>query len=279
MTIYQGIEHVAIFSSDTARLREWYERHLDMKTVLDNGAGVYFLLMADGSMIELVPGSEASLTGPKPRVKDSGLRHVALTVSATDFGAAVHRLVEAGVEVVGDSPRQFPEGMATFHFRDPDGNILHLISRPRRLSLGVAPQLEAAPKDTLIQGIEHTCIMALNAESLRQWYIDALGFQLIVRDDGHGTAFVLGPDGRSIIEFIQAEYDTGVEPARALGIRHVAIRVSPENAANAAARLKPLGVEVISDYELRPDGVHLFFFRDPEGNVLHLVGRAQPLVQ
>lgn len=279
MTIYQGIEHVAIFSPDSTRLRDWYASMLDMKCILDNGKGVYFMLMADGSMIELVSGDEPSRAGNKPQVKDAGLRHIALAVSEHDFGAAVHRLVESGVEIVGESPRQFPEGMATFHFRDPDGNILHLISRPNRLSLGIAPQLADAPRNTLIQGIEHTCIMARNPETLRQWYIDALGFQLIVRDDGHGTAFVLGADGRSIIEFIQAETDKGIEPVKALGIRHIAIRVTQADAASAAARLKPMGVEVVEDYVARPDGVHLFFFRDPEGNVLHLVGRSQPLAR
>lgn len=279
MAIYQGIEHIAIFSSDTARLRDWYARMLDMKCILDNGAGVYFMLMADGSLIELAPGQDPARAGKRPRVKDSGLRHIALTVSQHDFGAAVHRLVEGGVEIVGDSPRQFPEGMATFHFRDPDGNILHLIARPRRLSLGIPPRLADAPRDTLIQGIEHTCIMARSPETLRRWYIDALGFQLIVSDDGHGTAFVLGADGRSIIEFIQAEQEVGADTRSALGIRHIAIRIALADLATGAARLKALGVEVLEDVRSLADGAQIFFFRDPEGNIVHLVGRSQPLAQ
>lgn len=279
MAIFQGIEHVAVFSTDTTRLRDWYVSNLDMKVILDNGAGVYFLLMGNGSMIELVPSAGPSVCAGKPQVKDSGLRHIALTVDTQDFGAAVHRLSDAGVETIGKTPHQFPEGLATFHFRDPDGNILHLISRPNRLSLAMVPKLADAPKDALIQGIEHTCIIANDPEALRQWYIDALGFQLIVRDDGHGTAFVLGADGSSIIEFIQAENNIGVEPYKAQGIRHIAIRISQADAAQGAARLKALGVEVLEDYKALDNGVHLFFFRDPEGNVLHLVGRPQPLAK
>lgn len=279
MAIFQGIEHVAVFSADTTRLRDWYVQNLDMKTILDNGAGVYFLLMANGSMIELVPSTVPSICAGKPQVKDSGLRHIALTVDAHDFGEAVHRLQDAGVETVGDTPRQFPEGLSTFHFRDPDGNILHLISRPRRLSLAAAPRLADAPKNTLIQGIEHTCIVANNPEALRDWYIDALKFQLIVRDDGHGTAFVLGADGSSIIEFIQAQNNVGIEPYKAQGIRHIALRVNAADAAEAAGRLKGRGVEILEDYVALENGTHLFFFRDPEGNVLHLVGRPKPLAQ
>jgi len=279
MAIFQGIEHVAVFSADTTRLRDWYVHNLDMKTIVDNGAGVYFLLMADGSIIELVPSTEASLCAGQPQVKDSGLRHIALSVAQPDFGAAVHRLNAAGVETMGTTPHQFPEGLATFHFRDPDGNILHLISRPNRLALAAAPRLADAPKNALIQGIEHTCIIANNPEALRQWYIDTLDFQLIVRDDGHGTAFVLGADGRSVLEFFQAGHEVGVEAYTAQGIRHLAIAVKPSDAAHAAKLLKAEGVEVLEDYKALDNGVHLFFFRDPEGNVLHLIGRPQPLAK
>ena len=78
---------------------------------------------------------------------------------------------------------------------------------------------------------------------------------------------------------LQAENNIGVEPYKAQGIRHIAIRVSQADAAQGAARLKALGVEVLEDYKALDNGVHLFFFRDPEGNVLHLVGRSQPLAK
>jgi glyoxylase I family protein len=277
MAIFQGIEHVGIFSPDTRRLADWYVQHLDMKVIVDNGKGVYFLLMANGSMIELMPGTEPSACKGKPEVHDSGLRHIALGVESGNFGEAVHRLSEIGVETIGTTPQQFPEGLATFHFRDPDGNILHLISRPNRLSLATTPRLADAPKNVVIQGIEHTCILANDMERLRQWYIDVLGFQLIVRDDGHGTAFALGADGRSILEFIQADRNIGIENYKALGIRHLAVSVTPENAAHAVKLLKAEGVEVLEEYVELPNGTHLFFFRDPEGNVLHLAGRPKPL--
>jgi len=277
MAIFQGIEHVAIFSADTRRLRDWYVHNLDMKVILDDGNGGYFLLLADGSMIELVPASEPSVCAGHPQIKDSGLRHLALAVDAHDFGAAVHRLVELGVETIGRTPQQFPEGLETFHFRDPDGNILHLISRSTRLALAAPPQLADAPKNVLISGIEHTCLIARDPAALRQWYVEALDFQLIVRDDGHGTAFALAADGRSVLEFIQAERNIGAEPRGAQGIRHLAIGVSQAGAEQAANLLKARGVEVIDDYKALDNGVRLFFFRDPEGNVLHLIGRSTPL--
>lgn len=277
MAIFQGIEHVAIFSPDTRRLCDWYTHHLDMKVILDDGVGGFFLLLADGSMVELVPSAEPSVCAGTPMLKDSGLRHLALTVAPADFDAVVHRLTELGVATIGRTPYLFPEGMATFHFRDPDGNILHLIARTRSLTQTPPPQLADAPREVLIQGLEHVGIIAHNLKRLLQWYVDVMGFQLIVSDDGYGTAFVLAPDGRSVLEFIQAERKLGAEPHRAQGIRHLAIRVAQADVEGAAKLLKAAGVTVLEDYKALDNGVRLFFFRDPEGNVMHLIGRSQPL--
>ena len=279
MGIFKGVEHVAIFSADTRRLADWYVQYLDMRVIQDNGQGTLFLLMADGSIVELIPTPGGETASVLPQPKESGIHHLAFAVDADNFGAAVHRLVsEAEAEPVGDTPRHFPERLATFHFRDPDGNILHLISRGNRLSLAAPLMLSAAPKNTLLKGIEHIGIIARDPDSLRQWYVTALGFRLIVRDDGRGTAFVMTPDGRSILEFTQAERDRGVLPYNAPGLRHIAIAVDPEDADRASRLLKADRVEVLEEYQKLPKGQHLFYFRDPEGTVLHLIARAKPLV-
>jgi len=278
MGIFKGVEHVAIFSADTRRLADWYVRYLDMNIIQDNGQGIFFLLMADGSIVELVPTLDGKTAAERLQPKESGIHHLAFAVTADNFGPAVYRLTtEAGVETVGETPRQFPERLATFHFRDPDGNIMHLISRGNRLSLAAPPMLSAAPKNPLLKGIEHIGIVARDPDALRQWYVDTLGFSLIVRDDGHGTAFVLTPDGRSILEFTQAQRDRGVLPYNAPGLRHIAIAVDPEDADRASRLLKADRVEVLEEYQKLANGQHLFYFRDPEGNVLHLIARAKPL--
>jgi len=278
MGIFKGVEHVAIFSADTKRLADWYVRFLDMRVIQDNGQGTFFLLMADGAIVEMIPSPDGKAASERLQPRESGIHHIAFAVDADNFGVAIQRLVsEAVVETVGDTPRQFPERLATFHFRDPDGNILHLISRGQRLSLAAPPVLQAAPKTALIKGIEHIGIVARDPDALRRWYVDALGFTLIVSDDGHGTAFVLTTDGRLVLEFTQADRDRGVLPYNAPGLRHIAITVAPEDADRASRLLKADRVEVLEEYQKLPNGQHLFYFRDPEGNVLHLIARARPL--
>jgi glyoxylase I family protein len=120
MSMVTGIEHIAIFSTDTAKLKDWYIAKFDWEQVYDNGKGTFFLKAQDGVMIEFVT---AEGVGADSGVKLSGIRHLAISVS--DFEGMVARLAEC--EVV--TPPAVNKGIKTFFFRDIDGNILHLIQR------------------------------------------------------------------------------------------------------------------------------------------------------
>lgn len=122
-----GIEHVAICAQDTRALKDWYERVFGFRTVYDNGKGTYFLMAPNGAMIEVIQAMEPA--GPNAE-KTGGFRHLALSVD--DFDGMVTRLTEEKVEVVA-APVVSPTGIKTFFFRDPEGNILHLIYRPEPL--------------------------------------------------------------------------------------------------------------------------------------------------
>jgi len=123
-----GIEHIAIYSSNTAKLKDWYIKTFEFIQVYDNGKGTYFLKAQDGAMLEFVT---AESTTQDHGAKVSGIRHIAIGVTYSGFDAVVEKLRQANVEVVtepvtGDSYK-------TFFFRDIDGNVLHLIARTKPL--------------------------------------------------------------------------------------------------------------------------------------------------
>lgn len=120
----KGMEHIAIAASDTASLKDWYARIFGFRQVYDNGKGTYFLKAQDGGMIEFIKSSEDAGIFPE---KASGIRHIAIAVE--DFEGMVDILMKENVEVVA-APVVAPSGIKTFFFRDPEGNILHLIYRP-----------------------------------------------------------------------------------------------------------------------------------------------------
>jgi glyoxylase I family protein len=125
MTMFSGLEHTAIVAHDSKTLAEWYIRMFGLAVVYDDGKAppTYLLKAPDGSVIEILPaaaGERVQYDQTQP-----GLRHLALTV--TDFDAALRYLREQGVDRFWDS-RQSEEARLIF-FRDPEGNILHLMWR------------------------------------------------------------------------------------------------------------------------------------------------------
>ena len=128
MSMVTGIEHLAIFSPDTAKLKDWYVKMFDFTQVYDNGKGTYFLKAQDGAMIEFVT-SEATNQDTGARV--AGIRHIAIAVTSDGFDSMVEKLRGENVEVVTEPAES--KGIKTFFFRDIEGNVLHLIARPTPL--------------------------------------------------------------------------------------------------------------------------------------------------
>ena len=125
MKMFTGFEHTAIVAHDSKALAKWYIGMFGLHVVWDNGKEppTYLLKAPDGSVIEVLPaagGERIDYDQTQP-----GLRHLALTV--TDFDAALGYLREQGIDQFFDS-RQSEEDRLIF-FRDPEGNILHLIWR------------------------------------------------------------------------------------------------------------------------------------------------------
>ena len=123
-----GIEHLAIFSPNTAALKDWYVKMFDFTQVYDNGKGTYFLKAQDGAMIEFVTADTAN---QDKGARVAGIRHIAIAVTSDGFDGMVEKLRAENVDVVTEPAES--NGIKTFFFRDIEGNVLHLIARPTPL--------------------------------------------------------------------------------------------------------------------------------------------------
>ena len=122
-----GIEHIAIFAKDTKVLSGWYKDMFDGEIVYDNGKGTYFVAFADKSMIEFCTADEENVP---TELSMAGIRHIA--ISTDDFDTLTKKVIESGVEILKPATVS-DKGIGTIFFRDIEGNILHLISRPQPL--------------------------------------------------------------------------------------------------------------------------------------------------
>ena len=121
----QGIEHTAIAAADAASLASWYVDVLGFAEV-SRSPNAIFVKTPNSTMIEII---NAEGVRPETGLKTPGIRHLALTVA--DFDAAYARLQAKSVAFLGEP--QESKGNRTVFFTDPEGNILHLLYRPKPL--------------------------------------------------------------------------------------------------------------------------------------------------
>jgi glyoxylase I family protein len=123
----------------------------------------------------------------------------------------------------------------------------------------------------MFTGLEHTAIASPNPQQLAEWYVQHLGFRINFTYDGN--YFVRASDG-AMLEIIPSEGERAPQKMKDPGIRHLAISVEDFDAAHE--QLRASGVQFLSEPYVN-QGNRLVFFSDRDGNILHLIKRANPL--
>lgn len=122
------VEHIALPARDINALRDWYVAKLGATCIAPNGTEPpYFIKL---------PGATATFemyeaTGSTPQTGDNGLagwRHLALRVDSIE--AATKELAARGV-VFTDPIKPAAGGGRVLFFKDGEGNLLHLVDRPK----------------------------------------------------------------------------------------------------------------------------------------------------
>jgi glyoxylase I family protein len=123
--MFKGLEHTAIASPNPRALAQWYVDHLEFVINYEYD-GNYFVRAQNGSMLEIIP-SEGDRAAQK--MKDPGIRHLAIDVE--NFDEALAELQGKQVSFLTEPFSN--QGNKLVFFSDLDGNIVHLITRPKPL--------------------------------------------------------------------------------------------------------------------------------------------------
>ncbi|MGO9586692.1 MAG: VOC family protein [Limisphaerales bacterium] len=122
-----SIEHIAVPAANPAALKNWYVRVLGAKPIWDNGQNPPVCLVAlSGAWLEIYAGDIPP--AERGNNKLAGWRHVALRVDSLD--AAKAELTRHGVKFTGEVMEAAGGGGVLF-FKDLEGNLLHLVERPK----------------------------------------------------------------------------------------------------------------------------------------------------
>ena len=120
--------------------------------------------------------------------------------------------------------------------------------------------------------IEHLGLAAPDPVALKDWYEKVFGARVLFSNGTTPPAFIIEMPGGAWLEIYQGHY--GAEETsdnRLHGWRHLALRV--ESIEQAKQELQNKGVELTEQVKPAGGGGSVLFFRDPEGNLLHLVER------
>jgi glyoxylase I family protein len=143
-------------------------------------------------------------------------------------------------------------------------DALPVLLSPRRAGL---PDRSLINSIFMFTGIEHFAIASPNPKALADWYVQTLEFRQ--NYEYQGNYFIRAQNG-SMIEIIRSEGIAQNADARTPGMRHIAISV--ENFDQAHAELQSKGVEFIGA-AFENQGNRLVFFKDRDGNLIHLIER------
>lgn len=122
------VEHLGFAATDPAALADWYKRVLGGREAWRNDLQrpAVFVELPGGCLLEIYP---AASTAPDATGTNSvaGFRHLALRVGSIE--AARDHLASLGVAFT-ETPKPAGGGGRVLFFRDPEGNLLHLVERP-----------------------------------------------------------------------------------------------------------------------------------------------------
>ncbi len=125
------IEHIAIWTPDLERLRQFYETYFSGQA---NAKYVnprkqfesYFITFADGARLELMNGPSVPSSKNDSTQQFTGYIHLAFSVGSREAVDALTDRLRADGYLILDGPRTTGDGYYESTVLDPDGNRIEL---------------------------------------------------------------------------------------------------------------------------------------------------------
>jgi lactoylglutathione lyase len=125
------IEHLAIWTPDLERLRQFYERYFEGRA---NTKYVnphkqfesYFLTFADGARLEIMQTPSVPLSANDVEQQFTGYIHVAFSMDSREAVDALTDRLRADGYPILDGPRTTGDGYYESTTLDPDGNRIEI---------------------------------------------------------------------------------------------------------------------------------------------------------
>ena len=123
------IEHIAIYTADMERMREFYEKYFGgtSNTMYHNprtGLRTYFLTFDDGAQLELM--TRPGLDDPEKKEFRTGYTHLSFSVGSKEKVDELTACLKQEGYPVLSGPRTTGDGYYESCVRDPEGNLVEI---------------------------------------------------------------------------------------------------------------------------------------------------------
>ena len=117
--MFKSINTLAVYVSDMERAKGFYTGILGFDVRVDLGPNLSFLVSRSGKIHIYLEAEK------EPKPADSGATRLSFFLRTEESAhETFEALKEADVTLLNDSPEEVGDGVWTFQFKDPDGNIL-----------------------------------------------------------------------------------------------------------------------------------------------------------
>ncbi|PYY03662.1 MAG: bleomycin resistance protein [Acidobacteria bacterium] len=214
-----GVAHVALYTSDLAKARIFYEDFLGFQEPFtlkrdDGSIRIAFFKVNDEQYVELFTD---------PAKEDGQLNHVAIY---TDNAQQMRDYLAAhGIKVPATVPKG-KTGNYNFTIQDPDGHKLEIVQYLSDSRTG-KNQGKFVPATRISNRILHAGFLVRDLDASLKFYRDLLGFQEFWRGSSNGIQLswvnMRVPDGEDYVEFMLY---TGTPSAQDRGVKnHLSLEV------------------------------------------------------
>lgn len=263
-----GVAHMAVFVSDLAKARAFYEDLLGFEEPFtlpkaDGSVEIAFVKINDRQWIELFN---------RPSAGEGQLNHIAIY---TDDADRMRDYLASQSVAVPDRVGKGRTGNKNFMVKDPDGHNVEIVEyQPDSWTATDAGK--HLPAARLSQHAMHVGILVGNLDASMKFYNGILGFQEFWRGSAANSKTLSWvnmrvPDGTDYVEFML--YDEKPPPDRRGSAHHICLVVPDAEKAVAALDARPARASYTRAVEIRTGinrkrQVNLF---DPDGTRVELM--------
>ncbi|EMR02918.1 VOC family protein [Cesiribacter andamanensis] len=122
--LIQQIKETCLYVTDLERTREFYEGILELP-VIGKVDHRHIFFRAGRSVLLCFIAEASRKSGQLPPHWAKGKQHIAFEVAAPDYEACKARLAGLGIAITHEE--EWPNGLRSFYFEDPDGHVLEVV--------------------------------------------------------------------------------------------------------------------------------------------------------